>query len=285
MRELFNFTAGTMPNLLIRMYNALVLETDPYPRMMRGMKPILLPILLTLLIASCTFRVDAAAIRPRAQPQNQALVLSSLNETVPMGNYATNLIYYLKHAGFAVTYLTDSMITIDFLVNNLNNYSLVIWRTNTFNWVHVNYWYVGEKINSATEEKYASDFASGGLNDKTGIFGVDLDFMNAHFGPNSLNQVKLMIFISSQGNSVAPVFINAGVSSVIFCNGVISLQFGLIDDLTVQIVNYLTRGEDVNSAVYDTVSPFDQGQTPNDPLDTTYAPPFWFAGDGTLTIV
>ena len=66
--------------------------------------------------------------------------------------------------------------------------------------------------------------------------------------------------------------------------GEISIQFGLIDDLTVQIVNYLTQGQNIYNAVYATVSPFNQGQQPEDNLDTTYAPPFWFVGNGTLTI-
>jgi len=202
-----------------------------------------------------------------------------------MGIYAYNLQYYLKQAGFTVTYLTDGAVTIDFLLNNMNNYTVVIWRTNTFNWIHTTFWYVGEKINSATETKYAADFASGWLNDKTGIFGISADFFNAHFGPGTLSKVKVLVFESSYGNSLAPQFILAGVTSVIYCNGVISIQYGLLDDLTVQLVNYLTAGQNVYTAVYDTVSPFDQGQTPKDPIDTTYAPPFWYAGDGTATLL
>jgi len=244
-------------------------------------------IIVILMLLTLLFPVEVNALAPprRAPSNNQALVMSSLNQTVPMGNYAHNLIYYLTQAGYNVTYLTDGAVTVDLLVNNLNSYSVVVWRTNAFTWVHTNYWYVGEKINSATEQKYAADFAAGYLNDKTGIFGVDTDFVNEHFGPNTLSGVKLLILIASDGNSIAPQLVTAGVSSVIFCNGNISLQFGLIDDLMVQMVAYLSKGENVYTAVYNTLTPVDQGQTPEDNLDKPYSPPFWYAGNDALTIV
>lgn len=93
-----------------------------------------------------------------------------------------------------------------------------------------------------------------------------------------------MIFVSSNGNSLAPQFIAAGVSSVVFCNGVISLQFGLIDDLTNALVTYLAAGQNVYTSVYNTVSPFNQGVQPEDNLDSTYTPPFWFLGSALLTL-
>jgi hypothetical protein len=201
-----------------------------------------------------------------------------------MGAYSYNLIYYLTKAGYNVTYLTDGAVTVDFLLNNMNKYSVVIWRTNTFTWVHTTYWYVGEKVNDGVEQKYASDFAQGSINDKSGIVGISLGFFINHIGPNSLSGIKLLIFMSSYGNDVASQFITAGVTSVIYCNNVISLQFGLIDDLTVQMVAYLTQGQNVNTAVTNTISPFNQGSNPQDNLDTTYAPPFWYAGDETVTI-
>ena len=92
------------------------------------------------------------------------------------------------------------------------------------------------------------------------------------------------MFLSSDGNAVAPMFITAGASSVIYCNGSISLDFGLVDDLAIQMIAYLTQGESVYSAVYNTVSPFNQGQVLKDPLDNTYAPPFWYIGDGSVII-
>jgi hypothetical protein len=50
------------------------------------------------------------------------------------------------------------------------------------------------------------------------------------------------------------------------------------------MIAYLTQGESVYSAVFNTVSPFNQGQEPKDPLDTSYAPPFWYIGNGAVTI-
>jgi hypothetical protein len=160
-----------------------------------------------------------------------------------------------------------------------------VWRTNIYTWSHVVYWYLGERNNDGVEQKYSSDFASGWLNDRTGIVGFSPDFITNHLGPNSLTGVRLMIFMASQGNAMTPQFLTAGVSSIIYCNGNISVQYGLIDDLTVQMVAYLVQGRTVNDAVTATVSPFSQGSQ-DQPiyLDTIYAPPFWYAGNDSLTI-
>jgi len=161
---------------------------------------------------------------------------------------------------------------------------VVIWRTNTFNYIHTTYWYVGEKVNDGTEQKYPYELAKGWINVHAGILGISQDFIMQYFSPNSLNHVKLFLFISSNGNSLAPQFVTAGALSIIFCNGVISLQFGLIDDLTNALISYLTAGQSVLMSVYNTVSPFNQGEQPKDPLDSTYTPPFWFLGNGAATI-
>jgi len=245
------------------------------------MKKILIAVILGLLIV---FPTSIAVLPANASTQHKALVLSSLNDLVPLGYYGRLMTGTLAHAGYNVTYLANNAVTIDFLLHNLNDYDVVIWRTNTFNYVHTTYWYVGETVNDATSQKYSYDFAKGWINGHAGILGVSEDFIFNYFTAGSLNHVKLLIFISSNGNSLAPQFIMAGASTVIFCNGVISLQFGLIDDLTNALISYLSGGQNVVTAVYNTVSPFNQGQQPKDPLDSSYTPPFWFLGDGSITI-
>jgi hypothetical protein len=222
--------------------------------------------------------------RSSQAPQGQALLISSLNETLPMGYYEKDLVFYLERVGYNFTYLADGAVTVDFILHDLNNYSVVIWRTNIFTWDHTTYWYIGERTNDGIEQEYPAEFAAGYLNDHTGIVGASEDFFNAKIQPNSLTGVKVLILESSDGNSIAPFFITAGVTSVIFCNGNVSLEFGLIDDLTVQIICYLTQGQDIYNAVYNTVSPYNQYQQPEDNLDTTYPPPYWFVGNATLTL-
>lgn len=221
---------------------------------------------------------------PQAQVQTQALFLSSLNATHPMGYYATSIMSSLKRTGYNATYLTDGAVTINLLLTEMKNYSVVIWRTDSFSWNRVTYWYVGEKANIGVKQKYASDFAAGRITINSGMVGVSTDFLKNHLGPKTLPGIKLLIFMSSHGNTIAPVFLGAGVTSVVFCSGDITLQFGFLDDLTAELVSYLTQGEDVHNAVYDTVSPFTQSNQLNDPLDSTYAPIFWYIGDGTLAI-
>jgi len=241
---------------------------------------------LIIIILAVPIGVRALYTPPRSSgvPIGQALLISSLNDTLPMGYYQNDVVYYLQRIGYNITTVADSAVTVDFILHNLNNYSVVIWRTNSFTWVHTTYWYIGEKNDGGVEQEYPAEFAAGYLNDRTGIVGASEDFFVTHFQPNSLTGVKLLIFESSYGNSIAPFFQTAGVQSVIFCNGVVSLQFGLIDDLTVQIVSYLTQGQDVYNAVFNTVSPYNQYQQPEDNLDTTYPPPYWFIGNATLTL-
>jgi hypothetical protein len=240
-------------------------------------------LIAVLILLTLSMPMGVNALTP-PQAQTQALFLSSLNATQPMGYYSTSIMSSLKRTGYNAMYLTDGAVTIDLLLTKMKNYSVVIWRTDSFTWNGVTYWYVGEKANIGVRQKYASDFAAGNITINSGIVAVSTDFLKDHFGPNTLSGVKLLIFLSSNGNTIAPVFLAAGVMSVVFCIGDITLQFGFVDDLTAELVSYLTQGEDVHNAVYDTVSPFNQGVQPNDPLDSTYAPIFWYIGDGTVAI-
>jgi hypothetical protein len=216
--------------------------------------------------------------------QGKAVVLSSLDALYPMGQYDADITYYLNEAGFQVTTLTNRQISIDFLLTQLNNYSVIIWRTNTYYWKHIEYWYVGEVANSATELKYASDFANGWINANAGILGVSLGFFKYHFTAQMLSNVRLMMLMASDSLFLSGFMLNAGVDAVIFSLGQISLSFGLIDDLTTELVAYLLMGENVSTAVYNVVSPYVQNSNPEDPSDSSYSPPFWYQGDGALTL-
>ncbi len=238
-----------------------------------------------LLLSTLSFPLGVNALAmPQAQVQKRALFLSSLNATRPMGYYAGSLVSSLNHAGYNVTYLADGAVTLSLLLTRMKNYSVVVWRTDSFTQKNATYWYVGEKPSDAAEQRYASDFAAGRITTSTGMVAVSTDFFTNHFGPNALQDVKLLIFVSSNGNQLAPIFLAAGVTSVVFSSGAITLQFGLVDDLTAQLVGFLTQGETVYNAVYDTISPFNQGENLKDPLDSTFGIIFWYLGDGTATI-
>jgi hypothetical protein len=221
---------------------------------------------------------------PFVSPQKQAVILSSLDQVYPMAQYNKDITHYLNQLGYQVTTLTDSEVTLNLLLTQLNNYSIIIWRTNTYTWKHVEYWYVGQLANSAVETQYATDFAQGWINGNAGILGVSMNFFTEHFTSGVLSNVKLMILMSSDSDVFASTFVNAGATTVIFCNGAIGLAFGEIDDLTNQVVAGLTMGQSVYTAVYGAVSPNVQHSNPDDPLDTGYTPPFWYVGDGTLTL-
>jgi hypothetical protein len=239
-----------------------------------------------LLAASILVLVSVAlvAVAPvRAQPQGRAVILSSLDALAPMGYYAAALQYDLIHAGYQVSFLSNSAVTLDFIATQLNNYDVVIWRTNTYSFAHITYWYVGQTVNAVSERKYADDFEQGRLNGNAGILGVSPQFLSEHLGKNSLTNVKLVVLVSSNSVLMASSFISAGAKAVISCNGAITLSFGQIDDLTTGLFYYLASGNTVYASVYNTVAPFSKS-VPEDPLDSFYSPPFWFTGNGELTI-
>jgi hypothetical protein len=237
-----------------------------------------------LMLLSVSVPMGVNALNGVVPNQKQALVISPLDAIIPFGSRGGTQDTILENGGYNVTSLADGAVHIDFLLANLNNYSVVIWRTNTFAAGHAVYWYLGEHVNSYLTQKYSTDFTEGLLNSHAGILGMSPEFITHHFKVGSLNHVKLLIFLSSYGASIAPEFLTAGVTTVMFNNGVVSLQTGLLDQLTLSIIgNLLVGKQDVQSAVYNTLSPVNQGQQPN-PYDSNYAPPFWFIGDGTLTL-
>jgi len=224
------------------------------------------------------------AIAPvQAQPQRKAVILSSLDALAPMGYYATTLKYDLAHAGYQVSFLSNSAVTLDFLTTQLNNYEVIVWRTNTYSFAHTTYWYVGQTVNLAAERKYADDFEQGRINGNAGVLGISIQFLSEHLQTNSLENVKLVVLISSNSVLIASYFIKAGVKAVISCNGSITLAFGQIDDLTGTLFYYLASGNTVFASVYNTAAPFSSLES-RDPLDSVYSPPFWFTGDGGIRI-
>ncbi len=222
------------------------------------------------------------AFAPALPSPHRAVILSSLEQVAPMGYYRSRLESELGRAGYQVSFLADRAVTLDFLTTQLNNYDVVIWRTNLYSFNHVDYWYVGEVASSATLAKYASDAAHGWVDWHMGIVGVSVGFFQEHFSVRSLANVKLMVLISSYSVWVASFLVNAGARAVIMCTDRITLSFGLIDDLTVGLFSYLAGGDAVLDSVFNIVAFSDV--TPRDPLDSAYVPPFWFSGDGTLTI-
>jgi hypothetical protein len=227
--------------------------------------------------------IPLAAVTPvRTEYAGQALILSSLEQYVPWG-YLNTVEGYLESAGYNVTVLTDNSITVSFLTTQLNNYDVIVWRTNAYNWMHVNYWYVGELSNKATLAAFASDYQAGWLDNTNGILGISIDFVSHHFGRGSMSNVKLMMMISSMSVFIGQFMIQAGVKSFIDFYDSFSLQFDIIDYVTAQILRFLASGKNVNDSVWNTISEL-MNIIPADPNDQISVPPVWYLGDGTLTI-
>jgi len=246
-------------------------------------------VLIIIPMASLTAPVLASGREYKAPTLGKAVILSTLNKVFPLSYYEKYMALRLSEAGYSTTFLTDGNVTVDFLVNQLNSYDIVIWRTDIYTWSHVEYFYIGESVNAATEQKYAEDFSQGWLNANAGIFGASVNFFTEHFTNNTLGNVKLMILEGSNTGDIGPIFASAGAQSVIYCNGLINLDYGLMDDLTANLIDYLCSGETVYSAVFNSVNYLNNQAGVQDQLrsniDDAYIPPFWFSGSSSLTIV
>jgi len=242
------------------------------------MNRILLSTVIVLLVA-----VPIAGFAPvSAQPQHKALIMSSLEQFVPMG-YVNDIENFLSNAGYQVTFLSDNNVTLDLITTQLNNYEVIIWRTNVYVWPHTTYWYVGEESNAATLKAYAADVAAGLVDNTNGILGVRQDFFQHHFNSASLSNVKLAFIIGTMSSAIAGSWVNAGAKAVIDCTDGVSLTFSNIDYIVGLMTNYLVHGYTVADTLSKVIIPF-LNMVLQDPLDSNYIPPMWFTGNGTVTI-
>jgi hypothetical protein len=220
-----------------------------------------------------------------AASSGRVLILSSVDRTEPFGYYGLYIAGEFKALGYSVTTLKDDQIGVDLIMSGLNNYDIVLWRTDTYNWAHTTYYYVGEIASKTTLTKYSSEIAARDLDVHAGIIGISLGFFQKHFLSPYLRNVKLAILLFSMSNSVASAFLHAGAQSVIFCVSDVTFQFGTIDDLAAQVVAYLAKGYTVSNSIWTTVTPYLSNSAPEDPnLDSIPSPPFWYTGEGSLTI-
>lgn len=241
--------------------------------------------MLFIIIASLILPTLSAANPVSAQVQHKALILSSLERFAPMrGEDLMNIKSSLAQAGYTVTYLKDNAVTLNLLTTQLNNYEIIIWRTNVYEQAHNIYWYIGPVNDIATQQAYAPDFNSGWLDSSHGILGASADFFSNHFNQTAFSNVKLLIIISSMSSVIADSFVAAGARSVIDFAGIISLQFNWIDYLTSVIVMYLAQGYDVADAVSATIVPLLTMRL-EDSLDSMLVPSVSYLGDYTVTIV
>lgn len=216
---------------------------------------------------------------------HNAVIISSLDDFSPMRRVdIASINRSLTQAGYTVTYLKDGAVTLNLITTQLNNYEVIIWRTDAYEQAHTLYWYIGEIDNPATEQAYASDFTSGWLDGSHGILGASAGFFSNHFNTHTLANVKLMILVSSMSSVIAGYFVGAGARSVIEFSNTISLQFNWIDYLVSIIVRFLAAGYDVADAVSGTIVPL-LTMILEDPLDSMQIPSVSCTGDYTVTIV
>jgi hypothetical protein len=243
---------------------------------------LILPTVTSATTVAAQFQLPANPIS--AQAERKALILSPINELVPMRRLdLSDINDSLTQAGYTVTYASDTAVTLNLLTTQLNSYEVVILRTNVYDHFHVDYYYIGQLDNSATALSYASDFASGALDNSHGHLGASISFFYNHFGPGSLSNVKLFILVTSMASALANILVHSGVKSVINFDGVFSLQFGVVDYVTGTVLRFLANGYDVADSVSLTMAPF-LNLNLRDPIDYLSVPSLVYTGDYTVTI-
>jgi hypothetical protein len=214
-------------------------------------------------------------IAPSTQPR--ALILSSTQSQYPM-LYVDKVTTELNEAGYNVTFLSSSAITLNLFNKQLDQYSIVIWRTDTYVLGNTTYWYLGQQGNQTV---YAGAIGIKTIEVSNGMLAVSADFFSNNFQPNSLSHVKLAILMSSDSITIARALIAAGVKTTIDLYQALVAPSSLFDWVTWSLVGYLTTGNDVRDSIYKTIYNYEYVSS----LDDSYLPPISFLGNGNLQIV
>jgi len=198
---------------------------------------------------------------------------------------AKDITHDLAKIGYSVTFMNGTAVTLSVLTTQLNDYDIVIWRTDAYNQLHTTYWYVGDSVNLSTLQEFAQDFAKGWIDSSHGLLGVSMDFFYYHFKPGSLGNVKLAIIESGLSVSIAQVWIQAGVRAAVDNYGTLpgagAPDFFMPDYVTRSIVADLANGATVKNAVLKVSASLIDDLNGG---EWVYMPRFWYLGDGTTTI-
>jgi hypothetical protein len=185
--------------------------------------------------------------------------------------------------GYNVTFLHDTGVTLDVLLNQMGNYDVVFWRTNGYARLdHATYFFVGEYSNSATLAKYAADLAAGTLDNSLGILGINSNFLRAHLAADSLSRIKLMVLITGNLGDFAKTMLSFGVTAVVNTYGYFA--FNIVDPAVAQVFSYLAQGLTVKQSVIKLLSPF-YGWLTGSEINQSEFPQIWYSGDASITIV
>ena len=228
--------------------------------------------LAVFITASCTVPGQV-----RAQPS--VLILSSTQSQEPM-QYVDEVTTDLKQAGYSVTFMSDSNISLNEITTLLDQYDIFIWRTSTYEIGNITYWYLGRPANETALAAYGTS-PTRSVDVSNGMVAVSSDFFTINYGPRSLGHVKLAILSASMTITLAQDLIAAGVGTTIdFYNTVVapSTEF---DYITWSLIGYLTSGNSVSESVTKTLYYFQYLSS----LDPNYVPPISFLGNGNLQII
>ena len=232
--------------------------------------------LFLALLALTLLSSAPSVISVAPQSPLRALILSSTQKQYPM-QYLSQVSSELMQAGYNVTFLSGSSITVSLVTTQLDQYDVLIWRTDSFVLGNNTYWYLGEQNN---QTNYEGAMGIGAIAVTNGMVAVDQDFFSQAFGPNSLAHMKLAILISSMSITIAQTLIAAGVTTTIDLYETLDAPPSLFDWVTQSLVGCMTSGSTVSAAIYKTIYNYEYVGS----LDDSYLPPISFLGNGNLLI-
>jgi len=212
-------------------------------------------------------------VAPIVQPR--ALVLSSTQ--YPM-LYLNKVTTELRDSNYNVTYLSGSAITVNFIQTQLDQYDLLIWRTDIYVRGNTTYWYLGRQNNQTT---YAGTIGIASIAVTNGMVAVSAGFFNKIYDSQSLTHMKLAILISSMSITIAQTFVAAGVKTTIDLYQDLNAPASLFDWITSSLIAYLTTGNTVRESIAKTIYNYEYVGS----LDDSYLPPISFLGNGNLQII
>jgi len=211
----------------------------------------------------------------------RALILSPVENIHPFSKLG-DLISDLTSVGYSVDVMNSSQVTVEFLESGLRDYSVIVFRTESIEFEgEALSFLTGEIVSGETTAKYQQEI-SDGLVAYTSykVFRVFPGFIEHFYAPDGL-QGKLIYFFSAFSTSFSSSFMKAGAKVFIGYAGGSgwTWDWGTGDSATTSLFDFLRRGYDVYTSVWETKQLLNSRWGASPPFNTIS-----YVGDGAFKI-
>lgn len=190
----------------------------------------------------------------------------------------------LRSIGYAVDFVKDTNVTVQFMKTGLRGYDIIILRMLAYRFAaHPYFLLTGEPVAPSDLEKNKDDIIAERVDRSTGsVYGVSGAFFERYYNSTSFNGKLVYIMAAESYLTLSDSFRGRGADVFVGYTGPVYLNWGIGDTVTLYFFRALTMGMNVNDAFFLTMSHLrhaGSGSFVAPPFDTM----FW-VGNGTFRI-